>query len=108
MTQYTIGNVEKITGIKSYVLRYWEEMIPFISPKKDLGGRRIYSQRDLDIILRIKYLLYEKKFTIEGAQKQLVEEMNLREENSQILMQIHELREELQKVYLLILGDKND
>ncbi len=108
MAQYSIGNVEKITGIKSYVLRYWEEIIPFISPKKDLGGRRIYSQHDLDIILRIKYLLYEKKFTIEGAQKQLVEEMNLREKNSQILMQIHDLREELQKIYLLISDNKND
>lgn len=108
MAQYTIGNVEKITGIKAYVLRYWEEIIPFISPKKDLGGRRIYSQHDLDIILRIKYLLYEKKFTIEGAQKQLVEEMNLREKNSQILMQIHNLREELQKIYLLISDKKND
>ena len=52
---------EELTGIKAHVLRYWEEVIPSIAPKKDLGGRRIYSQRNLETILRLKYLIYEKK-----------------------------------------------
>ena len=67
MGQYSIGDVEEISGIKAHVLRYWEEVIPSIRPRKDLGGRRVYSQRDLEVIFRLKYLISEKKFTIEGA-----------------------------------------
>ena len=66
MGQYSIGDVEEISGIKAHVLRYWEEVIPSIRPRKDLGGRRVYSQRDLEVIFRLKYLISEKKFTIEG------------------------------------------
>ena len=69
MAQYSIGQIEKISGVKSHVLRYWEEVIPSITPKKEMSGRRIYSQKDLEIILRLKYLIYTKKFTIEGAKK---------------------------------------
>ncbi|MBQ3835842.1 MAG: MerR family transcriptional regulator, partial [Treponema sp.] len=64
---YTIGQVEEITGVKQHVLRYWEEVIPGFAPKKDLGGRRLYSQKDMEIVLRMKHLIYQKKFTIEGA-----------------------------------------
>ncbi len=108
MAQYSIGDVEKLTGIKPHILRYWEELLPFISPKKDSGGRRVYSQRDVDTILRLKYLIYEKKFTIEGAEKQILDEVDLREKNSEILMQINDVREQLHSLYLLISGDKND
>ena len=55
MAQYSIGQIEKISGVKSHVLRYWEEVIPSITPKKEMSGRRIYSQKDLEIILRLKY-----------------------------------------------------
>lgn len=71
MAQYSIGQIEKISGVKSHVLRYWEEVIPSITPKKEMSGRRIYSQKDLEIILRLKYLIYTKKFTIEGAKNQI-------------------------------------
>ena len=71
MAQYSIGQIEKISGVKSHVLRYWEEVIPSITPKKEMSGRRIYSQKDLEIILRLKYLIYTKKFTIEGAKTRL-------------------------------------
>ena len=67
MASFTIGEVEELTGIKSHILRYWEEVIPSLAPKKDIGGRRSYSSRDLQIIFRLKYLIQEKKFTIEGA-----------------------------------------
>ena len=66
---YTIGQVEEITGVKQHVLRYWEEVIPGFAPKKDFGGRRLYTQKDLETVLRMKHLIYQKKFTIEGARE---------------------------------------
>ena len=49
---YTIGQIEELTGVKSHVLRYWEEVVPGFSPQKDLTGRRTYSQHDLELIYR--------------------------------------------------------
>ena len=56
---YSIGQVEEITGVKAHVLRYWEEIIPGFAPQKDIGGRRIYSQRELELVMRLKFLIYE-------------------------------------------------
>ena len=72
MAAYAIGDMEELTGVRAHVLRYWEEVLPGIAPKKDIGGRRTYSRSDLDTILRLKYLIQEKKFTIEGAREQLL------------------------------------
>ena len=58
---YTIGDIEELTGVKAHILRYWEEVIPGFTPQKDAGGRRIYSQHELDLIFRLKYLITEKK-----------------------------------------------
>ena len=96
---------EELTGIKSHVLRYWEEIIPSLTPQKDFSGRRIYSSRDLQIIFRLKYLIQEKKFTIEGARNQLIEDAgNLAEQNnsSDLILQINEIRGELLETYLLV------
>lgn len=105
MASFTIGEVEELTGIKSHILRYWEEVIPSLVPKKDIGGRRSYSSRDLQIIFRLKYLIQEKKFTIEGARNQLIEDAgNLAEQNnsSDLILQINEIRGELLETYLLV------
>ena len=67
MAVYSIGDVEELTGVKAHVLRYWESVIPGFAPQKNIAGRREYSQREIDIILRLKYLITVKKFTIEGA-----------------------------------------
>ena len=61
---YSIGQVEEITGVKAHILRYWEEIIPGFAPQKDIGGRRIYSQRELALVMRLKFFIYEKKLTI--------------------------------------------
>ena len=58
---YTIGQIEELTGVKAHILRYWEEVIPGFAPHKDMGGRRFYSQRELELVFRIKYLINEKK-----------------------------------------------
>ena len=102
MGQYSIGEIEELTGIKAHILRYWEEVIPSIAPKKDLGGRRLYSQRNLEVILRLKYLIYEKKFTIEVARENLLSELDVISENAELLQTIQELRSELTELYLTV------
>ena len=57
----TSKNIEELTGIKAHILRYWEETIPVFTPQKDTGGRRVYSQREVELVLRLKYLINEKK-----------------------------------------------
>ena len=72
---YKIGEVCKVADVQPYVLRYWETEFPPLAPNKSGGGQRLYSQRDLDIILRIKQLLYSEGFTIAGAKKKLEGEL---------------------------------
>lgn len=96
---YSIGQVEEITGVKAHVLRYWEEIIPGFAPQKDIGGRRIYSQRELELVMRLKFLIYEKKFTIEGARDQLIAEVDLVNDKADIIHQISELRKDLTDLY---------
>jgi DNA-binding transcriptional MerR regulator len=66
---FRIGDVSRLAGVKPYVLRYWESEFPSISPKKSGTGHRLYRRKDVETILEIKHLLYEKRYTIEGARK---------------------------------------
>jgi len=66
---FRIGDVSRLAAVKPYVLRYWETEFPAISPKKSGTGQRLYRRKDVELILEIKHLLYEKRFTIEGARK---------------------------------------
>lgn len=70
---YRIGEVSKITGVKSYVLRYWESEFRWMAPQKSRSKQRLYRQRDIDMILLIKKLLHEQRYTIAGARKKLRE-----------------------------------
>lgn len=99
MAQYSIGQVEKISGVKSHVLRYWEEVVPSIRPRKDLSGRRIYSHKDLEIVLRLKYLIYTKKYTIEGARNQIIRDAENVQKNPDAIMAIREIRADLSELY---------
>ena len=99
---YSIGQVEEIRGVKAHVLRYWEEIIPGFAPQKDIGGRRIYSQRELELVMRLKFLIYEKKFTIEGARDQLIAEVDSVNDNADVIRQISELRKDLTDLYFEI------
>src|SRR6267142_6418432 len=72
---YKIGEVCKIAEVQPYVLRYWETEFPPLTPEKSGGGQRLYTRREIDIILRIKQLLYSEGFTIAGAKKKLEAEM---------------------------------
>ena len=64
---YSISEVSEITKLKAYVLRYWETEFSQLSPPKNRAGNRTYRQKDIEIILKIKDLLYDKKYTIDGA-----------------------------------------
>ena len=68
---YRIGEVETITEIPAYVLRYWESEFKLLRPKKNPAGQRLYRKADLELVLRIKSLLYEERLTLEGAKKRL-------------------------------------
>ena len=68
---FKIGEVSELLGVEPYVLRYWESEFPALSPKKSGTGHRLYRRKDVELLLRIKYLLYEKRFTIEGARQTL-------------------------------------
>lgn len=104
---YTIGEVEEVTGIKAHILRYWEEVIPGFAPRKDLGGRRIYTDRDIDLIHRLKYLIYERKFTIEGARDEIIRETARYDEKAELLDSIRQIRQELSQIYLIIRRHRN-
>jgi DNA-binding transcriptional MerR regulator len=71
---YRIGEVEEITAVPAYVLRYWESEFKLLRPKKNPAGQRLYRPRDLELVQRIKTLLYDERLTLEGAKKRLLAE----------------------------------
>ena len=66
---FKIGEVSKIAGLPSHVLRFWETEFKKINPRRTESGQRSYTKRDIEVILEIKQLLHEKKFTIDGARR---------------------------------------
>ena len=68
---YRIGEVSRITEIRPFVLRYWEEEFPLLQPVKGHQGYRLYRQQDVDLVMKIKRLLYDEGFTIAGARRHL-------------------------------------
>ena len=72
---FKIGEVCDITGIQAHVLRYWESEFPMLAPQKNRAGQRTYRRRDVEMVLRIKELLYEDQYTIAGAKKKLTNDI---------------------------------
>ena len=70
---YRIGDVSRMTGVKAFVLRYWETEFPMLEPLKGPNGRRLYREEDVELIRKIKRLLYDEGFTIAGARRHLRE-----------------------------------
>jgi DNA-binding transcriptional MerR regulator len=68
---YKIGEVSKIVGVEPYVLRYWETEFTFLKPRKNRSGQRVYIKKDVELLLEIKRLLYQERYTIEGVRKRL-------------------------------------
>jgi DNA-binding transcriptional MerR regulator len=98
MKKYTIGQVSKLLDVKPHVVRYWEKEFAFLSPAKSVSGRRIYSDREVNLLYRLKYLLYTKRFTIEGAKKRMWDELTSHNQDAKV--KIHEMRDQLLKLII--------
>jgi len=70
---YSIGEVCDLTGLKAHVLRYWETQFELLRPTKNRAGNRVFRPKEIELILLMKHLLYEKKFTIDGARQRLLD-----------------------------------
>jgi DNA-binding transcriptional MerR regulator len=85
---YSIGEVCDLTGLKPHVLRYWETQFEVLNPTKNRAGNRVYRSKDIESVLLVKHLLYEQKYTIEGANKRLIgmrKDGELEEERQEVL-----------------------
>jgi DNA-binding transcriptional MerR regulator len=122
---YSISEVSKITGLEQYVLRYWENEFEQLKPQKNRAGNRIYTNKDIQLILFLKKLLREEKYTIDGAKKVLQnynpnEDLNIENlmkeevsadkkedqkekpkiDNQTLLKDLREIKELLQDIYI--------
>ena len=70
-TEFNITEVAGLTGVKPHVLRYWESEFPKLKPDKNRSGQRVYRQKDVDIVMHLKHLLYEEQYTVAGARRKL-------------------------------------
>lgn len=68
---YKIGEVAEVAGVRTSVLRFWESEFSFLKPLKSSSGQRLYSRNEVDLVLQVKHLLYDEKFTIEGVKKRI-------------------------------------
>jgi len=104
---YSISEVAEITGLKPYVLRFWEKEFPNLRPKKNRAGNRTYQIKDIDLIKQIKELLYENGFTIEGARAKLRNSHNDKPDksdlqNTRLKSLLVEIKKELENILKLL------
>lgn len=81
---FTIGEVSQLCDLKTHVLRYWEQEFPQLAPSKRRGNRRYYQRKDVFVVRKIKNLLYDQGFTIEGARSQLTNEEDKTQTNTHV------------------------
>ena len=98
---FTIGEVSDLCGVKPHVLRYWEQEFPQLKPVKRRGNRRYYQRQDVLMIRQIRSLLYEQGFTIGGARQKMSGD-DAREDVTQSLQIVHQIRLELEDVLQLL------
>jgi UDP-N-acetylglucosamine/UDP-N-acetylgalactosamine diphosphorylase len=101
-----IGEVAKILGVKPYIIRYWESELPLLAPRKSPSGRRQYSSREVELLMRFKSLLYGRKFTIEGAKKKLWEELG--GDVPDVRLKISEIRGQMIDLLVRLQGRKGN
>jgi DNA-binding transcriptional MerR regulator len=98
--EYRIADLRHLLRVESHTIRYWEQMIPLLRPRKSPSGRRIYGDREVQLFLRLKHLLYERHFTLEGAKDQLYRELN--GDYLDIRAEISALRSGLLDIYFML------
>ena len=110
---YKIGEVSALTGVQPYVLRYWESEFKLLRPKKNRAGQRVYRRPDLDLVMRIKQLLYEERLTLEGAKKRLRQDVKGRGQQLELEIQegpwgdlLRRVRTRLEGMRQILKGDR--
>ena len=98
---FKIGEVSELTGIKPYVLRYWESEFNIVKPNKTHSNQRLYRRKEVELILEIKRLLYEDKFTIAGAKK-VLQEKTKEKDDSQLKLNLKNKEDEHQEALKVI------
>jgi DNA-binding transcriptional MerR regulator len=96
---FKISEVCEIVGVEPYVLRFWETEFPNFAPQKSKAGHRVYKRKDIENVLRIKELLYDRGFTIAGARRQLSKARVSKAERDQVLSRV---RKGLQDILTLL------
>lgn len=84
----SIEEVSDLTGLKQHVLRYWENEFPQLRPERTRANQRLFKQKDVDLILHIKQLLYERKFTLQGAREQLDSDLKNARQQGQLALEL--------------------
>lgn len=93
---FRIGEVAEIVGVEPHVLRYWETEFRSVKPEKSRKGQRVYSRRDVDVLLKVKDLLYGHRYTIAGAKRKLrTEGLEPVDEGDPVVKEVKRLRETL-------------
>ena len=101
-TFFTIGEVAQQTGIKPYILRYWEKEFPFLQPIKNRVGHRLYTPKDLFIIKMLKELIYRKGYSIAGAKKAMWKLLLKNTDNASRVNTLEEIKRELREALEMI------
>ncbi|MGH7718158.1 MAG: MerR family transcriptional regulator, partial [Gemmatimonadaceae bacterium] len=104
---FSIGEVCELTDLKPHVLRYWESQFRFLSPAKNRSGNRAYQRREIELILLVKHLLYDEKYTIDGARKKVDEhrKSGTLRATSRVALELHTLvsmERELKEILTLL------
>lgn len=95
---FKIGEVARITEVETHVLRYWESEFGLIRPNKSKTGQRVYKKKDIETILEIKRLLYEERFSIEGAKKRLFKKYYVLNNSEMVMETIKGLKRDLLEI----------
>ncbi|MDZ7714589.1 MAG: MerR family transcriptional regulator [Balneolaceae bacterium] len=101
---YSIGEVSELTSVDAHVLRYWETVFKELHPKKNNAGNRVYKEKDIEVVLKLKELVQEKKYSTKGAQ-QVLEDQGNDDENTRIPIPVKKDLQEI-KVFLKDLADR--
>jgi len=101
-SSYSIKEASRISGVPQHVLRYWETEFPDLKPRKNLSGRREYRRMDVDLLLRIKHLLYNEQYTIAGAKKKLAGKKDIGENSESVKFLLKEISEGLSSIIKLV------
>lgn len=113
---FKIGEVARITGVKPYVLRYWETEFKIINPHKSRSNQRVYRKGDIELILEIKRLLYDERYTLTGAKAKIKQwqrernnmQLNIKFPDPKVMRALKIIKEELYSIKKILTGNRHE